>query len=63
MTPLQTENAAFKYAAIFLTKDKVDTVAQFADKNNIYALSYDPKNDRWLFAGGVVISTMEVIGS
>ena len=61
MNLIQAENAVFKYAAGFLSKHKLDTVAQFADKHNIYALDYAYVVDIWVFSGGLALTTKEVI--
>lgn len=61
MKHIKAENAVFKYAAGFLSKRTVDTVAQFADKKDIYALVYAPLTDLWCFSGGLILSTQEVI--
>ena len=63
MNPLQTENAVFKYAAGFLPKSKVDTVAQFADKHDLYAMNYFPERDQWVFHDGEIYSTNLIIGA
>ena len=63
MNQIQTENAVFKYAAGFLPKDKVDAVAQFADRNNIYAMNYAPVSDEWAFSSGEVYSTNLILGA
>lgn len=61
MKPIEHENAVFKYAAGFLPKHKVDTVAQFADKHDLYAMKYDAINDEWIFHDGELFSTQTII--
>ena len=61
MVDIAKENAVFKYAAGFLPKHKVDIVAQFADKKDIYVLDYACVTDIWVFSGGLVLSTKEVV--
>lgn len=63
MNPIQAENAVFKYAAGFLPKWKIDIVAQFADRLNIYAMNYAPISDEWAFSDGEIYTTPTILSA